>query len=248
MTLEIPVITRKFGRIGAAPNREVEFSPGPNRQIDVTDWRATVNSIHESQTAIMGAPVRNTDATFWALVHPTGFCWEWTGTIGPEGYAIYWLNGASVPVHRIAYANLIGPIPDGMQLDHLCLTRHCVNPDHLEPVTPTENSRRANVHKMNRSHCANGHEWTEANTLPMRDAKRCRQCILVRDHVKRGIACSYAAFCEEPVHLRDKYELRDECQRGHSMADAYVRPDSGARTCRTCQRIRRSKLTTRRAA
>ena len=186
----------------------------------------------------LGAPIRNTIDTFWAQVEPTGFCWLWQGYITPEGYGMSWLDGDSRGAHRIAYTDLVGEIPNGMHLDHLCRIRNCVNPDHLEIVTPRENSLRATRIQVGRSHCTHGHEWTEANTLPCGESKRCRQCILVREHVQRGLQCAYDEFCDESVHGRGKLELSDTCERGHTMADAYIRSD-GSRMCSTCITDRR---------
>lgn len=75
---------------------------------------------------------------FWGYVLPTGFCWEWTGQ-KDSGYGRY----SGRPAHRVTYEVLVGPIPDGLTLDHLCRNKGCVNPDHLEPVTSSENTRRA---------------------------------------------------------------------------------------------------------
>lgn len=72
---------------------------------------------------------------------PAG-CWLWTGTIAPNGYGYFAIKGRSQQAHRVAYELLVGPIPDGLDLDHLCRVRACVNPDHLEPVTRSENNRR----------------------------------------------------------------------------------------------------------
>jgi len=115
-------------------------------------------------------------------------CWEWTGRIHPStGYG--YLDILQVPrrAHRLMYEELVGPIPNGLDLDHLCRVRCCVNPDHLEPVTRGENTRRglAGAQTAKRmaaiSHCPQGHPYDETNTyVGVQKSghvnRRCRAC------------------------------------------------------------------------
>lgn len=103
------------------------------------------------------------------------------------------MDGERKVVHRIAYELLVGPIPDGLQLDHLCRVRNCVNPDHLEPVTGQENMRRG--YFGTKTHCPNGHAYDEANTYIFSNTRgrhrQCRTCTNQRTrdlyYRKRGI-------------------------------------------------------------
>lgn len=98
-------------------------------------------------------------------------CIEWAGYIKPNGYG---QTGAGEPAHRAAYVASRGPIPEGLEIDHLCRNKQCVNPDHLEPVTRAENARRRFA---DYTHCANGHEYTIANTYRRPSGFRdCRAC------------------------------------------------------------------------
>jgi hypothetical protein len=94
---------------------------------------------------------RPLDERFWEKVdvgHPLG-CWTWTAAMKPEGYGKFYVDGALRQAHRVAYELLVGPIPGGLFLDHLCRNPRCVNVDHLEPVTPGENVRRGiAAHRM----------------------------------------------------------------------------------------------------
>jgi hypothetical protein len=111
-------------------------------------------------------------------------CWEWTasknwggyGTISEGGRA-----GRDLLAHRALYELMVGPIPEGLQIDHLCRNRGCVRPDHMEPVTQQENIRRgmASGSRGRQTHCANGHEFTEENirrTGPEGRYRVCRAC------------------------------------------------------------------------
>lgn len=113
-------------------------------------------------------------------------CWEWNLRLFPSGY------GGCVPrlgggyAHRASYEAFVGPIPDGLQIDHLCRNRGCVNPAHLEPVTIQENLRRRDAANR-RATCVNGHEWTPANThVRVRGSRECRLCMRDRTRAYRA--------------------------------------------------------------
>lgn len=107
-------------------------------------------------------------------------CWEWTGWRSTEGYGWTHFNGRKESVHRTAYMILVGEVPDGLFLDHLCRNRACFNPAHLEPVTCRENLLRgvgASGMNARKTHCKHGHEFDEANTWFEKTGHRhCRAC------------------------------------------------------------------------
>lgn len=77
-------------------------------------------------------------------------CWIWQLWKTHEGYGKAYRDGSSVMAHRVEWERVNGPVPDGLHLDHLCRVTSCVNPDHLEPVTPAENTRRSTTAKLSR--------------------------------------------------------------------------------------------------
>lgn len=112
---------------------------------------------------------------FWSKVDRTGPCWLWRAATNSSGYGTF----AGRMAHRVAYEMVVGSIPRGLHLDHLCRTRLCVRPQHLEPVTPKENTERSWSARGGRNtHCGKGHEFTEANTYrhPRDGGRRCRAC------------------------------------------------------------------------
>lgn len=114
-------------------------------------------------------------------------CWWWLGTRSRDGYARIGIGRlGSVAVHRLAYELLRGPIPDGLELDHLCRHRSCVNPDHLEPVTRRENQLRGESpagRAARTTHCPSGHALTIDNLTNhglKRGFRECLECKRIR--------------------------------------------------------------------
>ena len=141
---------------------------------------------------------------FMAKVHPEPMsgCWLWTGATKPTGYGnASFFAGETMQAHRMAYEIFVGPIPRGLVLDHKCRTRCCVNPDHLEPVTPSENVARGNTPSVNRArfaaqtHCKRGHALEGRNVIlnsaPSRrgrTARICRTCLVDGKRQRRAAA------------------------------------------------------------
>lgn len=118
------------------------------------------------------------------LVEKTDACWLWQGRTMPNGYGVISVRAGTGLVHRIVYTALVGPIPEGCEIDHLCRVKNCVRPNHLEPVTHAENVRRAGAAK---THCIHGHEFTPENTYRERVTGRrsCKVCRRARDRARR---------------------------------------------------------------
>lgn len=108
-------------------------------------------------------------------------CWDWTGFVYPNGYGSFMdQNQRTTLAHRYSYEQFVGPIPDGLQIDHLCRNRRCVRPGHLEAVTGWENRRRGEsppAVNAGRVECANGHPFDNVNTYIRPNGNRgCRIC------------------------------------------------------------------------
>lgn len=119
---------------------------------------------------------------FWAKVQGGSFetCWEWQAAL-VAGYGTFTpTTGKAAHAHRWAYEQMIGPIPDGLHLDHLCRNTKCVNPWHLDPVTPKVNAERGE--RPMRTHCPQGHPYSGENLYRYTDKRGytrryCRTCM-----------------------------------------------------------------------
>ena len=120
---------------------------------------------------------------FVEIGHPLG-CWEWTGHTRAGYGRMHESNGRLVDAHRVTYEFFKGPIPLGLQIDHLCRNPCCVNPDHLEAVTPRENVLRGaapGIRRRGAPTCIHGHLWNEKNTYITKQGRRkCRECARLR--------------------------------------------------------------------
>lgn len=110
-----------------------------------------------------------------------GECWEWQGHKDTNGYGRFKHKQVSYSVHKYLWEYLYGPTPKGLELDHLCRNVSCANPDHLEAVTHRENLMRGvrgNTFNSSKTHCRNGHEYSEMNTYtpPGSTERQCRIC------------------------------------------------------------------------
>lgn len=106
-------------------------------------------------------------------------CWEWTGSTQVGGYGQSWRNGRTVLAHRMAYEATHGQIEVGLQLDHLCRNRRCVRPDHLEPVTPRDNTMRSRSFAASnalKTKCPAGHSYDATNTGLNNGKRYCKPC------------------------------------------------------------------------
>ena len=153
---------------------------------------------------------------FWRMVDQsageTG-CWLWTGNTW-KGYGQFGVQQSpgkwkQNKAHRIAYELMVGPIPDGLQLDHLCRQPSCVNPAHLEPVTNRVNGLRGispTANHARKTHCRVGHEFTPENTMPRiingNACRECRQCYRAASALRRAAKSAAGAFvcgeCHRP--------------------------------------------------
>lgn len=179
------------------------------------------------------APMRDAESRFWARVERTPTCWLWRGAVSKAGYGSLSVGGRNVRVHRFAYELLVGPIPAGLTLDHLCRVRHCVNPSHLEPVTSGENTLRGygpTAEHARQTHCINGHAFAPESAHRERDGivRRCR-------------ICGRASWRASKARRTGKTPgPRTHCPNGHPYTAENTRSHfvAGRRACLICTRAR----------
>lgn len=114
------------------------------------------------------------DKRWWANAEQTDGCWLWQGSVNADGYGTIWNGERNRLAHRYGYEMLVGPIPAGMELEHVCTTRLCVKPTHLSVATHATNMG----HLAPRNLCKNGHPLVPGNVYryPSSGARLCVTC------------------------------------------------------------------------
>ena len=126
-------------------------------------------------------PVKQLPERFWRKVSDSDEdgCWPWIGAKTPAGYGQLWWEDRPQYAHRLVYELFNEPIPEGFDIDHLCLNPSCVNPGHLEAVTHRTNILRGTSPPANQARqtvCGRGHPFSEENTMIENGKRRCRTC------------------------------------------------------------------------
>lgn len=165
-------------------------------------------------------------------------CWEWNGATNNRGYGVSSRGGRAVLAHRLAYETWVGPIPKGMVVNHLCENKCCVNPKHLEVTTNIDN-----LHYSQKDCCVRGHELSGSNIKYVRGKGRtCLKCVKERnaEHHRRTYV---------PTGTKRGPKPKAVCPQGHKMTpeNTYVKPRTGHRECRECNRVRAAKKRSARA-
>lgn len=191
--------------------------------------RSQEHCSHECRATAMKRPAAE---RMWDYIDKSGgpdACWPWSLSVSTGGYGQLLdggRTGTMVTVHRLAYSECVGPIADGLQIDHLCRNRRCCNPKHLEPVTHRENMRRGIKGDLT-THCPLGHPLSGANLVMWRrpdgHGRRCLICVRARE-------------------LDRLLGRRRRCKRGHEFTTANTRVDSRrSRQCLTCAALRAAR-------
>lgn len=112
-------------------------------------------------------------------------CWEWQGARTSTGYGSVGHDFRHMSAHVLAYEHWVGPVPSGLELDHLCRNRACCNPAHLRPIPRADNRRDVTPPQL-RATCGKGHAFTPANTYYTSRSRQCRECKRILDRARRA--------------------------------------------------------------
>lgn len=188
----------------------------------------------DPEIAALLLPMPGTRPSFaervFTYVDAFGDCWEWTGAT-KDGYGVVGRGGRAAgneQTHRAVWQMLVGPIPEGLELDHLCRNHSCCNPDHLEPVTPAVNKARGfgiSILYSKRETCAFGHPL-DGRTRDSKSGKQIRYCKTCK---REKIRLAYIPRPRPP---------RTHCNSGkHPWIEEniYVHPKTGRSTCKPCK-------------
>lgn len=131
-----------------------------------------------------------------------GPCWIWTAGRNSDGYGHLKVSGHMVDAHRFTYELLVGSIPPGLELDHLCRVRLCVRPSHLEPVPHEVNVKRGKSgwNWREKTHCPQGHPYDASNTYVHQGARHCRTCRRERNRAAyHHLTPGHGSTCASPT-------------------------------------------------
>jgi hypothetical protein len=174
-----------------------------------------------------------------------------------KGYGSFYLVGRQRPAHCASHMMFIGPIPDGYEVDHVkargCRYKDCVRPDHLEAVTPRENTLRSNnmaARHARTTHCPKGHEYTPDNIYwvgPKKDRRQCKTCTRAkaaqnyREVMDAGGVVTKGGVGDKPIaSIRSRQQrAKTHCKNGHPLSgdNLFIVPIRGTRGCKACRRI-----------
>lgn len=193
----------------------------------VYQWKGPVKAVEWSERVV---------SRFLAKIKedPDTGCWNWTGFRDPKGYGRFQYGTRDARLaYNVSYPLFISHVSDELELDHLCRNTSCVNPWHLEPVTPAVNqARKAEA----RTHCPQGHPYNDENTYTSPSgAKVCRTCRkrtqrVVKERLKAERAARGPVVRSKPTH----------CKRGHAFDEVNTYVYRGFHHCRAC-RAQRSR-------
>lgn len=163
----------------------------PRIKLLAADYLRSLDKLAEAEIALRAPALKR----FWTKVEKTDECWNWTASRNKDGYGQFKVQGSNLSLaHRFAYEQLVGPIPEGLTIDHLCRNRACVRPAHLEAVPMEENHRRGRPGRFGgrqkQPYCKRGHpmDGPGSDVRISGTTRNCRICNRMRNREIREAA------------------------------------------------------------